>query len=148
MAKGTRGLQFPGSDSPIPPVREEKLAQDDDEKVNGDEGDGDGDDEGEAALPKYSRENQGPRVGADPADVAAEMARVGDLERNLDTEQVVPCLFPRAVKLQDRGLMHSWEAGVHMVPVSIAGATPKDRHWWFKHNGVRHAGKVQARPAD
>jgi hypothetical protein len=149
-----------GPDSPLPktiaPTTVEMLnAKDDEEpekpvatgKMRGkkpsvaadpeDEDDDDGD-EG----PAYSRENIGARVGL-PLE---EMQKASALERELDADDVVACLFPRKVMLQDKGIMHTWEAGTHLVPVSIAGRTPKDRHFYLKHHRVKHVGKPMKNP--
>lgn len=101
----------------------------------------------EDAAPEYKREDQGPRVGADPEDAAKQMAAVGDLKKQLDGEDLVPCIFIKPVHLQDKGLMHHWAPGVHMVPVSLAGGKDTNgvqhkTHWWLKDNKVRRAGNV------
>lgn len=96
----------------------------------------DDDPEDEAAAPAYSRENIGARVGLD----IDQQAAAGKAERDFDTEDCKACLFPTNVKLQHAGLMHEWAPGLHLVPVSIAGADRKGMHWWLKRNKVRHAG--------
>jgi hypothetical protein len=103
-----------------------------------DEDDEDDQDDG----PNYSRENIGARVGL-PLE---EMQQASLVESELDKDDVVACLFPRQVRLQDKGIMHTWEAGTHMVPVAIAGRVPKDRHWWLKHHKVKHVGKPMKNP--
>jgi hypothetical protein len=118
------------------PGKQPRPSQSDDDDDNADIVD---QDEG---APEYSRERIGARIG-EPVDAAQAS---GEVEKQLDTEDCVPMLFPCHVKLQDAGIMHSWAPGVHLVPISLAGATPKERHWWLKNNKVRHAGKPMANP--
>lgn len=94
-------------------------------------------------APGYDRERVGARIGQ-PLEEAQSVVEV---ERRLDEDDVIPMVFPTAVNLNHEGLMHHWQPGVHLVPVSIAGEVPKQRHWWLKHNRVRHAGKRIANPA-
>lgn len=99
----------------------------------------------EVAAPKYERENLGPRVGEEvgKANSATAAAALAD---QLDTEDVVPLIFSKKVNLQDQGLMHHWDPGIHLVPISLAGKSSKEMHWWLRHNGVRRAGKPAPRP--
>jgi hypothetical protein len=108
------------------------AATDDDSEDDDDNDDG----------PGYSRENIGARIGL-PLE---EMQRVNAAASELDQDDVVACLFPHKVMLQDKGIMHSWEAGTHLVPVSIAGRTPKERHFYLKHHKVKHVGKPMKNP--
>lgn len=104
------------------------------------------DDDGEAVeAPKYSRETLGPRVGEEVGKMNSA-TEAAELAEQLDTEDVVPLLFPKKVNLQDSGLMHHWDPGVHLVPISLAGKDKKSMHWWLKHNGVRRAGNQLPRP--
>ena len=103
----------------------------------------DDDDEEDEAGPAYSRERIGARIGQ-PVEEAQQVASV---EETLDADDVVPCMFQRKVMLQDQGIMHTWEPGVHLVPVALAGRTMKERHWWLKRHKVRHTGPVQKNPA-
>src|SRR5581483_2749378 len=98
--------------------------------------------EDEEAGPAYARERIGARIGL-PLEEAQQVTAV---EQKLEADDVVPCMFQKEVRLQDGGLMHIWSPGVHLVPVAIAGRTPKERHWWLKHNKVRHTGPVQKNP--
>jgi hypothetical protein len=123
-------VRFPGSDSPIQPTREEKLTP----PGQSESGDG-SEDEEEATPPDYKREEIGARIGED----ITSRGDVQKLSAELDEEDTVPLIFAKEVRLQDRGLMHTWKPGIHMVPVSIAGAGPKEMHWWLKHNKVKRA---------
>jgi hypothetical protein len=127
-------VKFPGSDDPIQPIREEKLKP---QKVEAEADEDEEDDEAEP-LPEYKREEIGPRIG-DPLEAGKEVEAV---KEQLDTDDMVPLLFPHKVSLQDKGIMHHWAAGVHLVPVSLAGADKKGMHWWLKHNRVRRAGST------
>ena len=126
-------VKFPGSDDPIAPIREERLipqaSQDDAEN-----------EEDEAKPPEYKREEIGPRIG-DPIDASKA---VQEVKEQLDADDMVPLLFPHEVRLQDKGLMHIWAAGVHLVPVSLAGRTPKEMHFYLRAHKVRRAGAVLA----
>lgn len=104
----------------------------------------DDEDQDEADLvPEYSRERIGARIG-EPLEQAQA---VDAIEHQLDEEDdQVPLLFPVKVKLQDKGIMHEWAQGVHMVPISLAGKDKKSMHWWLKSNGVRRAGAPQPNP--
>jgi hypothetical protein len=93
-------------------------------------------------APTYARESIGARIGQS----MEETKGVSEVIETLDSDDVVPLLFPKKVSLQDKGLMHHWEPGVHLVPVSIAGETPKGMHWWLKDNRVRRAGKRMSNP--
>lgn len=96
-------------------------------------------DEGED-TPGYRRENIGTRVQEHAMDPALR-TNIADVEKELDASDMVPLLFPVKVQLQDNGLMHIWEPGVHLVPA------PLSNHWWLKHNKVRKAGPVVKRQA-
>lgn len=85
--------------------------------------------------PEYKREEIGPRL-QDHALNVADKETVEELKEKLDHDDLVPLLFPRKVMLQDKGLMHIWDAGVHLVPASLAG------HWYLKQHKVRRAGAV------
>lgn len=113
------------------PLQAHAAAIDDEDDVDEDE-----------AGPAYARERIGARIG-EPIESANSVAEV---ERELDADDVVPCMFQKELRLNHDGLMHTFGAGVHLVPVSIAGRTMKERHWWLKHNRVRHTGPVQANP--
>lgn len=131
-----KGAEIP-LDKRVRPTQVEMLNQ------KGGEDDDYGDNEEEGQAPNYTRENIGPRIG-NPVE---EAQKVAALEQELDKNDVVPCLFPTKVQLQDKGLMHTWAPGVHMVPVDLAGDKPKEMHWWLKRNRVRHAGKRMPREA-
>lgn len=94
----------------------------------------------EGGGPEYKRENIGARVGL-PVD---EANKIEDIQEQLDTEDRVPMMFQKEVRLNDRGFMHIWAPGLHLVPVSIAGESKKDKrmHFYLRHHGVRHAGPV------
>jgi hypothetical protein len=110
------------------------------EEVEQDDFEDDGiDEEG----PEYARESIGARIGQS----MEETKGVQDVIETLESDDVVPLLFPKKVSLQDKGLMHHWGPGVHLVPVSLAGETPKAMHWWLKDNRVRRAGKRMPNPA-
>lgn len=102
----------------------------------------DDDNEDEVEAPAYSRENIGPRIGDTPGDTSEITA----VEEQLDNDDLVPLIFSKPLKLQDKGIMHSWEAGLHMVPISLAGSSKKDMHWYLRHNGVRRGGGVTPNP--
>jgi hypothetical protein len=99
----------------------------------------------EEVKPKYERERIGSRIGL---PVEGESA-VDDVEHQLDTEDVVPMMFSREVRVQDKGLLHTWGPGVHMVPMSLAG-DPRDKnkpmHWYLKRHKVRRVGNLMAKP--
>jgi len=95
-------------------------------------------DETDEDAPGYKRENIGVRI-QDHALNPELRANIADLEKELDSSDLVPLLFPTKVNLQDKGLMHSWEPGVHMVPA------PLSNHPWLKANKVRKAGPVVKR---
>jgi hypothetical protein len=101
------------------------------------EDDDEDEDELDEATPGYERERIGARIG----QTMEEAQGVVEVERALEEDDVVPMVFPIPVHLQDKGLMHHWQPGVHLVPVSIAGNSNKERHFWLKANKVRHAGK-------
>lgn len=129
---------FPGSDDPIRPITEEKLIK---------EPEPDESEEDEEKPPEYRREDLGPRIGAaNPEAAQAAAIAVAETKEQLDTEDVVPLIFSKPVSLQDKGIMHHWAPGVHLVPVQLAGRTPKEMHFWLKHNKVRRGGKVMANP--
>ncbi len=127
-------VKFPGSDDPIPPTRQERLTAPEPEEEE--------DPAEEVAPPEYKREPVGPRIG-DPANAIAEARAV---EEELDGEDLVPLLFPHRVKIQDRGIMHTWGAGIHLVPISLAGKDSKGMHWYLKHHRVRRAGNSVPSP--
>lgn len=157
----------PGSEPQIPlnrtvaPISEQKLVPDDDSddeeldakeakrraaaarnKQRDIEASDDDDDEDEPdELPAYQRERIGSRIG-EPMDQAKT---IDEVEQQLDNDDVVPLLFPHQVRVQHQGIMHIWEAGVHLVPVSLAGRDKKSMHWYLKHNKVRRAGAAQKR---
>jgi hypothetical protein len=122
------------------------------EMLNGQDGNGqDGpdenvdDDEDEGAKPDYSRERTGVRIGV-PME---EAQKVAEIEEALDSEDVVPMIFSKALHLQDKGLMHHWGPGVHMVPVSLAGVQgdkSKPMHWYLRNNKIRRTGKPLPSP--
>lgn len=95
----------------------------------------------DAEGPTYRQEELGPRVG-DHALNVAEAKNVEELKEQLEGEDLQPLLFPVKVTLQDKGLMHHWAPGVHLVPLSLS------KHWWLKHNKVRKAGPVQKAMAE
>jgi hypothetical protein len=95
--------------------------------------------EDEVAGPQYSRERIGSRIGEAGPEA---MAEIDLIERNLDTEDVVSCLFQKPVNLQDKGIMHHFGVGVQLVPVSLAGETKKDMHWYLKAHGVKRMQKA------
>ncbi len=97
------------------------------------EDDDDDDDDIDDVGPNYARERIGSRIG-EPLEATQNVIQV---EKTLDEEDVVPLLFPTKVSVQDKGLMHHFEPGVHLVPVSLAGLTKKDMHWYLKANGVK-----------
>jgi hypothetical protein len=134
--------------SGVAPAKQELLNQDDDKELESKAkkvADDEEDEVDEAESPEYSRETIGPRVGEEVGKAnSAEGAAA--LEQKLDTEDVVPLIFSRAVNLQDKGLMHHWAPGIHMVPISLAGTDKKTMHWWLRHNGVRRAGKPLPNP--
>ena len=128
MAKAPQAPQervrFPGSDGPIQPIREEKLnveAQNNTEEADEDSED----DEEEPPAPQYRREDVGARIGQE----LSERLDVGKVADDLDEEETVPLIFAKEVRLQDKGIMHVWGPGIHMVPLSIAGETSKKMHW-------------------
>jgi hypothetical protein len=98
----------------------------------------------ETEGPAYERERIGARIGV-PVE---EAAKVEVYEKALDTEQVVPCIFRSTVHLNHAGLMHHWNPGVHLVPLSIAGdkEAGQKMHWWLRHNRVKRTGAPQANP--
>jgi hypothetical protein len=102
------------------------------------------DEEGEGS--NYERERIGARIGV-PVE---EAVKVEEYERSLDTELVVPCMFRGPVHLNHEGLMHHWQPGVHLVPLSIAGDSksnpPKKMHWWLRQNKCKRTGAPQANP--
>lgn len=126
---------FPGSDQPIPPIKEERLLKPDPDDED--------EDQDEEKPPQYKREEIGPRIGLDTNEARASVA---EAKEALDTDDVVPLIFPKEVRIQDRGIMHHFGAGVHLVPVSLAGKTPKEMHPWLKSNRVRRAGKAMPNP--
>lgn len=103
-----------------------------------DDEDDDEEDDDLVEGPDYDRERIGARIGEGGPEATKDIEKV---EEQLDTEEVVPCLFPKAVKVQDKGLMHTFAAGVHLVPVSLAGRTKKEMHWYLKAHGVRRTQK-------
>ena len=117
----------------VVPVTEEKLIPDDTPEPGAELEDAD-DDSG----PAYKREEIGARLKGDHALANAEATEETPVElmKKLDGEDMVPLLFPRKVMLQDAGIMHTWEAGVHLVPASLSN------HWYLKHHRVRKAGAV------
>lgn len=129
--------RFPGSEDPIHPTKEEKLNQ-----KGGTKPEDDNDDDEDEITPEYKQEEIGPRIG-DPVEAAQA---VQETKERLESDDVVPLLFPKPVQLQDKGIMHKWGIGVHLVPVEIAGRDKKGMHWWLKHNGVRRTGKPMPNP--
>lgn len=103
-------------------------------------------DEADDALEEvdYSRESIGARIGQNLEETQATAA----LERQLDVDDVVPCILRKAVNLQDKGLMHHWGPGVHLIPVSLAGdkKSGAKMHFWLRHNGVKRTGARQTNP--
>lgn len=91
-------------------------------------------DEEDDGGPAYSRERIGSRIGEGGPEA---MAAIETVEKQLDTEDYVPCIFPKTIKLQDKGIMHEFGPGVHMVPVSLAGSKPSEMHWWLKAHKVK-----------
>ena len=91
-------------------------------------------------APGYKRENIGVRI-QDHALNPELRTGIAEVEKELDSADLVPLLFPTRVNLQDKGLMHSWDPGVHMVPA------PLSNHPWLKANKVRKAGPVIKRAA-
>jgi hypothetical protein len=69
-------------------------------------------------------------------NIGTDQDTTEDLKEKLDHDDMVPLLFPKKVMLQDKGLMHIWEAGVHLVPASLA------KHWYLRHCKVKKAGAV------
>lgn len=102
----------------------------------------DEDDEITEQGPTYTQERIGARIGI-PLE---EQKKVEEVEEELDNDDIVPCMFQHEVRVQDKGLMHIWGPGVHNVPVSLAGRTMKERHWYLKQHKVRHVGPVQKNP--
>jgi hypothetical protein len=100
-------------------------------------------DEADETAPKYAREQVGSRIGL-PLD---EANAVNQIEERLDQEDVVPCLFQKEVRVQDKGLMHTWGPGIHLVPVSLAGDGTKEKpmHFYLRANRVKRTGKPQPR---
>jgi hypothetical protein len=96
--------------------------------------DDDDDDLPDTAGPEYKRESIGARIGEGGPEATIALQEV---EQTLDTEDVVPCLFPVKVSVQDKGLMHHFGPGVHLVPISLAGRTKKDMHWYLRAHKVR-----------
>lgn len=98
----------------------------------------------EAEALVYSREKIGARIGT-PVE---EAAKVDGYEKALDKEAVVPCMFRTPVHLNHEGLMHHWQPGVHLVPLSIAGDKKSDQkmHWWLRHNRTKRTGPPQVNP--
>ena len=94
--------------------------------------------------PEYNRERIGARIGQ-PIE---EAAKIEEYERELDQELVVPCMFQTPVHLNHGGLMHHWQPGVHLVPLSIAGNKEKGpkMHWWLRQNKVKRSGPPQKNP--
>lgn len=90
----------------------------------------------EESGPTYKREDIGPRLQDHAQHPGEAQASVEELKEELDADDLVPLLFPKRVMLQDKGLMHTWEAGVHLVPASLA------KHWYMKQNKVKRAGAV------
>lgn len=100
-------------------------------------------DEAEETAPTYKREDIGPRLTDHAMNVGTDQDTAEDLKEKLDHDDMVPLLFPKRVQLQDGGLMHTWEAGVHLVPASLA------KHWYLRHSKVKKAGAViKAQKAD
>lgn len=124
-------VRFPGSDTPLQPTREEKLnAQADDEQENEDD-----EEDGEAPAPDYKREEIGARVGEE-IESRQDAAKLAE---SLDEEETVALIFSKPVKMQDRGLMHHWGPGVHLVPKSVAFDAKGKLHWWLRSCKVRRA---------
>ena len=123
---------FPGSDDPVSPIKEERLIPATDED----------DEELDEKPPEYKREHIAARVG-EPLEASQAASAV---EEQLNHDDVVPMIFSKKVQLQDKGIMHIWGVGVHLVPISLAGRTPKEAHWWLRHNKVRRAGKAMPSP--
>lgn len=104
----------------------------------------DEDEEETTGGPAYNRETIGSRIGLPPE----EANKVENVIEQLETEDMVPMMFQKKVMLNDRGLMHTWEPGLHLVPISLAGKDKKDKryHWYLRAHKVRHAGPVQKGP--
>lgn len=153
----------PGAKAKIPlnptvaPITQELLNQDDDDKEaeaemkdfrpktkKADKDDDDDDLSEEAEALVYNRERIGARIGT-PVE---ESVKVEVYEKALDKEAVVPCMFRSPVHLNHEGLMHHWQPGVHLVPLSIAGdkKSKMKMHWWLRHNNVKRTGAPQANP--
>lgn len=130
-APGEESKEAPKADFRPKPRRSAAVDEDDEDDIE-DEQDG----------PSYSQERIGSRIGI-PVE---EQKKVEEVEEELDNDDLIPCMFQREVRLQDKGLMHIWGPGVHNVPVSIAGRTMKERHWYLKHHKVRHVGPIQRNP--
>lgn len=97
--------------------------------------------------PGYERNRLGAQIGLPPEEAIKAEA----VEKELDKQSVVPCIFKRQVKLNHEGLVHIWQPGVHLVPISLAGvkgtADPRKRmHWWLRDNGVKRTGAAQTNP--
>jgi hypothetical protein len=122
----------------IPPVSVEMLpkekAKADTRRAAAPSQDDDDDDLIETVGPEYKRESIGARIGEGGPEATIALQEV---EQTLDDEDVVPCLFPTKVSVQDKGLMHHFGPGVHLVPVSLAGRTKKDMHWYLRAHKVR-----------
>ena len=118
----------------VVPVQEEKIISEPGSELPAAELEDADDEEG----PAYKREEIGARLKGDHALANAEAKEEtpAELMEKLDGEDMVPLLFPRKVMLQDAGIMHTWEAGVHLVPASLSN------HWYLKHHRVRKAGAV------
>jgi hypothetical protein len=123
-------LRFPGSDSPVQPIREEKLGP----QKEADDDYPEDDDEAEPA-PEYKREAIGVRIG----DSVETRVDAEALAEELDKEETIALIFSKPLKHQDRGFMHTWGAGIHLVPVSVALDKNGKLHWWLKSNKVRRA---------
>lgn len=137
--KGDPEVQETGSGA-APQIPLNKNVQATSVEMLNDEDDVDnGDDE---AGPSYRRERLGARIGL-PLE---EASKVEEVEQELDTSDVVQCMFPKPVKLQHAGLWHEFGAGVHLVPTALAGRTKDDMHWWLKRNKVRRMGKPMPKP--
>jgi hypothetical protein len=100
-------------------------------------------DEADELAPSYSRERIGSRIGLPPEEANS----VEVVENELDHEMVVPCMFQKEVRVNDRGLAHVWGPGIHLVPVSLAGDGTKahQMHFYLRAHRVKRTGKPQAR---
>ena len=127
----------------LPAGKEKAEAKEAEQEAGDDLGTLDEVEDAEQAAPTYKREDIGPRLTDHAMNVGTEKETAEDLKEKLDHDDMVPLLFPKKVMLQDGGLMHTWEAGVHLVPAALA------KHWYLRHCKVKKAGAViKAQKAD